>query len=138
MRLKGFGLAAVVLLLVLVGGGYYYSLAGAAGNPEPGGSDDPLVTKSYVDKYVQWQVAELNPGQSFIAGAGTELILRRGAAVAVDPTGNGIPDLTGGQDITAGKPVPLNHLLIFPRDDKRGIKAQKGVVVMYRSGGVIQ
>lgn len=136
MRLKRTGF--IILLLALLGGGCYYSLAGAAGDPEPGSNDDPLVTRSFLEGYMRWQVAELNPGQSFIAGAGTELILRQGAAAAVDSTGNGIPDLTGGRSIAAGEPVPMNHLLTFPRDDKRGIKAWKKVVIMYRCGGKIQ
>lgn len=95
---------------------------------EPGGSDDPLVAKSYVD----WKVVELKAGQVLEGKASSELILRRGRAVVVDASGNGIPDLTAGVDIFAGNSVPQNHLLVIPREDGRGIKAQTSAWVMYR------
>lgn len=114
----------------------YAAFAGADG--EPGGSGDPLVTQSYVDQYVQWKVADLKPGQVLTGRAGSEFIVRRGQAVAVDATGNGIPDVTAGADIYSGNAVPLNHLLVFPREDGRGIKALAPVVVMYRGGAVVR
>jgi len=120
---------AGVLALCLLG---YTAFAGAEG--EPGGSGDPLVAQSYVDQYVKWQVAELRTGQVLAARTGAEFIVRRGQVVAVDATGNGIPDVTGGADISNGSKVPLNHLLVFPREDGRGIKALAPAVVMYRGG----
>ncbi len=121
-----------VAILSLLG---YAAFAGTDG--EPGGSGDPLVTRSYVDQYVQWKVAELNTGQVLRGLAGSELILRRGQAAVVDPTGNGIVDLTAGVDIFAKGEVPANHLLVIPREDGRGIKAQSPVVVMYRGGAAL-
>lgn len=123
----------VLLALSLLG---FAALAAPGG--EPGGSSDPLVTQSYVDKYVQWNVAELKTGQTLQGGAGSEFILRRGQASVVDPLGNGIPDVTAGVDIYAGGSVPLNHLLVIPREDGRGIKAKVPVVVMYRGGAEVQ
>jgi hypothetical protein len=99
---------------------------------DPGGSRDPLVTQSYVDQFTQWRVLELNTGQVMRCYAGTEFITRRGHAVVVDTTGNGIPDITGGKDVFANNEVSLNHMLIVPRDDGRGIRAQSPVVVLYR------
>lgn len=122
-----------------------------AGYEEPGSAQDPLVTKSFVEKLVnkkiqeacqgsvpggggslQWQVEELKTGETFIGTAGTEFILRGGAAVIVDPTGSGIPDITAGTNLTAGKAVPANHLFTIPRSDGRGLKAVKPCIIMYR------
>ncbi len=127
----------IVIALVIVFGLAY---AVSAGSNEPGSEGDPLVTKSYVDsqlaKYagqsVQWQVADLLAGQQLIAGAGTEIILRAGKAIVVDTTTNGIPDLTDGTNITAGKSITKNHHLLIPRTDGRGIKATEKAVVMYK------
>lgn len=137
MRLNRVKIAVMVLLatvaLSLLG---YAAFAGT--DSEPGGSGDPLVTQSYVDQYMQWKVADLKTGQVLTGRAGSELILRRGQAAVVDTTGNGIPDVTAGVDIHAGDVAPINHLLVIPREDGRGIKAMSPVVVMYRGGATIQ
>ncbi|HEX7056196.1 MAG TPA: hypothetical protein VF260_03225 [Bacilli bacterium] len=109
---------------------------------QPGSVNDPVVTKSYVDETVQelvkselakrtqtggdsseMTVIMLQPGQTLYAGAGAEFIVRPGGkAVAFSTDGNGIPDLTSGEDLPNGKLIEFNHLLIFPRDGGRGIK----------------
>ncbi len=113
---------------------------------EPGSVEDPLVTKSFVEEYVrgyvsqampaanplEWKVTTLEKGQQFIGKAGTEFIVRTGSAVVVDPTGNGIPDLTAGVNVVAGRPVEKNHLFTIPRTDGRGIQAQQQTIIMYR------
>lgn len=136
---------AVVLLLGA-------ALAGAAGTGEPGTVDDPLVTRSYVDarinsalsaqldealkayaeKYMAWRVIDLSPGQQLEGKAGTEIIVRAGNSVVIDPVGSGIPDLTGGINVSASQTVSLDHLLIIPRTDGRGISARTKSVVMYK------
>lgn len=124
-------IAFIVTLAVIIVSILGYS-AFAGTDDEPGGSNDPLVTQSYVDQYMQWKVADLKTGQVLQCRAGTEFIPRRGQAVVVDTIGNGIPDVTAGEDIYAGSVAPLNHLLIVPRDDGRGVKAKSPAVVMYR------
>ncbi|TEB04281.1 hypothetical protein Psch_04006 [Pelotomaculum schinkii] len=137
MKLNRITLPAVVVVtvaLVLA----LWGFTAFAGDADPGGSGDPLVTQSYVDQYVQWKVADLKAGQVLKGKAGTELLVRRGQAVVVDSSGNGIPDVTAGVDIAANDKVALNHLLIIPREDGRGIKAIDFAVVMYRGGASIQ
>lgn len=124
-------LAAASLLLLA-----YAAFAGTGA--DPGGSDDPLVTQSYVDMYTQWQVGDLKAGQVFKGHAGTELIVRRGQSVVMDSTTNGIPDLTAGVDLRAGDVVPLNHLLLIPKKDGRGVRALSPLVIMYRGGADIR
>jgi len=80
-----------------------------------------------------WTVVELKQGQRLVGDAGAEFIVRSGQAAVVDPTPNGIPDVTSGDNLTAGKTVPNNHLLVVPRADGRGIQALTASVwVMYR------
>lgn len=103
----------------------------------PGTANDPLVTKSYVDQAIRnagggaapgtggaqsgINVIQLTPGQRLMAGEGAEFVVRVGKAVAFSSDANGIPDLTGGQDLANGTAIPLNHLLWFPREG-RGIQ----------------
>jgi hypothetical protein len=68
----------------------------------------------------------LQTGQSLIAGAGTEVIVRTGQTIGISSAdGNGIADLTAGTDIK-GTAISTNHLLLFPRDDGRGVYVVKG------------
>ena len=129
---------AAVVFIILVTALFLVYAAFAGTESEPGGSGDPLVSQSYVDQYVQWKVVELEEGQVLKGQAGLELIVRRGQALVVDPVGNGIPDLTSGTDISAGSSVPVNHLLLIPREDGRGIRTTSPVVAMYRGGALIQ
>jgi hypothetical protein len=139
---------AVSFVILLLGS----ALAAAAVTGEPGSADDPLVTRSYlesqlkalsggsndgatdapVEKYSRWQVMDLAPGQRLEAKAGTELIVRAGQTVVLDPSGSGIPDVTAGTNITVGKVIALDHLLIIPRTDGRGINARSKTIVMYK------
>lgn len=111
-------------------------MAGSAGGSDPGSAGDPLVTRSYVESQIntrmQWQVVDLTPGQQMTGGAGAEFIVRVGNTVVVDPTGNGIPDVTGGLNVAAGQNAALNHHFIVPRADGRGIAARTKAVVMYK------
>jgi len=116
---------------------------------QPGSSDDPVVTKSYVDEAIKSvsggasggsaaQVinVSLTPGQRLIANASTEVVVRTGATKAYSKDGSGIPDLTDGKDLTDGTAVAKNHLLLFPRDG-RGVSAVTASIVMVRGGYTI-
>jgi hypothetical protein len=117
---------------------------------EPGSESDPLVTKSYVDKvlfnlkqYVDskpggsasFEIVYMEQGQQVIGDKGTEIILRSGIATVVDSGNGGLADITEGKDIINGEDVLQNHLLIVPRDDGRGVKAENNNVVMLVKGG---
>lgn len=70
----------------------------------------------------RFEVIEVKAGKQLIAGASTEMILRGGKATAIASQSGGISDLISGADIQNGAGIPLNHLLLIPRDDGRGIK----------------
>lgn len=137
----------------------------------PGSVNDPVVTKSYIDKQVADLVQaelskqsidqvklqnmldgfrkELDEGQSgqtvevvsvpitklLIAKDGAEFVVRAGKAVAFSSDANGISDLTDGADITNGKSVSNNHLILFPRGGRGVMPApgqKTGLIVLVR------
>lgn len=126
-----------------------FALAVRADIKEPGSENDPLVTKSYVDKvflnikqYIDskssgssnLEVVYLDKGQVALGEKGTEMILRSGIASVVDSAGGGLADVTSGNDLTKGSAVLQNHLLIVPRDDGRGLRAENNNVVLLVRG----
>ena len=145
-----------VLCLLIVGTSVVFS--------EPGGTDDPVVTQSYiVDKvvpdikaYVDEQlgiaasdgsvtarpntfvVVNLNAGQSVTCEAGTELILRMGKGTIIATQKGGLADTTAGYDLANGTPMPSNHLLIVPVADGRGFKATTDAIVMVKGGYTVK
>ncbi|EFM09038.1 conserved hypothetical protein [Paenibacillus curdlanolyticus YK9] len=160
-------LALAVVLLgggALVGSQWVSTAQGDGETVTPGSVDDPVVTKSYVDQAVSKQsgvstedvqqmlndlkgeltksmnqvvVVAVPAGKTLFAADGAEFVVRAGKAVAYSGDANGISDLTDGKDITNGKAVPNNHLILFPRGG-RGVlpdPAQKnGLTVMVRGG----
>lgn len=66
-------------------------------------------------------VIELADGDLVTFGENTQVILRGGAATAIAAE-NDLPDVTGGTGLGLGTKVPLNHLIIIPKNDGRGMK----------------
>lgn len=138
--MKRIAILGMILFVLLV----YGSFVWATGSGDPGSTSDPLVTKSFVEKYVndklgevevdasQWLVEKIESGSVVTGLIGTELVLRSGKAVCIDPTTNGILNITNGGNVFDGQPVPHNNMLVFPRSDGRGLKAQTDLYIMYR------
>lgn len=84
-----------------------------------------------------FEVVEINVGQKIIADAGAEIIIRSGEAFAIDNGIDGLSDITDAKDLTQGTPVPLNHLIIVPRSDGRGIYVESNVFLMIRGSYTI-
>jgi len=146
--------------ILLVLGGSVILLGAAVIYAEPGSSNDPLVSLSYLEKRLdqledefekkldeiidenggnhnngtgkvsEFEVVELSAGQTLIGKGGTEIILRGGTSTSKLPgkavirsnVADGLSDITDGKDLKDGANVPLNHLLIVPRDG-RGVQA---------------
>ncbi len=119
----------------------------------PGSADDPLITLSYVNdvlipqikSYVDthsglqaaisngvYNVVNVSKGQIIVGGQSCHMIMRTGSGSAIAGVGGGIADVTGGTDLKTGTPIPLNHELIFPLDDGRGIKMETDAIVMVK------
>lgn len=131
----------------IISGVAVVTLCTAAVMANPGGEDDPLISKSYlndvfmqqVQQYIDtkttsqsFEVVSLKKGQGIVCGAGCELILRQGTAIINATEKGGIADVTAGTDIADGGEMPSNHHLIVPVDDGRGITAQADVLVMVK------
>lgn len=147
----------------LFAGSLLNTTADGASSAQPGTTDDPVVTKSYVDQQIQKalgggstepsnpsipsqggdeiKVVTLKPGKILVANAGAEFIVRSGKAVIYTQDSNGVADLTDGVDLVNGQAAPSNHLLSFPREG-RGITVKdgqkNGLVVMVRGGYTVQ
>ena len=71
-----------------------------------------------------YMVLELTKGQKLRVREGTlEFILRpgSGAVVISNFQTQGIADLTTGEELLNGRSLPINHSLLIPRNDGRGI-----------------
>ena len=153
----------MIMLAKLVVGSSVYAAKGDAGS-----SNDPLVTKSYVDSKVtqlqktvevqasmidlltqeinnmgkeessSYEVVTVPAGQSIVGKQGTEIIVRSGNGQVLASDGGGLQDMTEGTDLLGGSEIPKYHLVIIPREDGRGIYATKDLIVMVRGGYNIQ
>ena len=153
----------MIMLATLVVGSSVYAAKGDAGS-----SNDPLVTKSYVDSKVtqlqktvevqasmidlltqeinnmgkeessSYEVVTVPAGQSIVGKQGTEIIVRSGNGQVLASEGGGLQDMTEGTDLLGGSEIPKYHLVIIPREDGRGIYATKDLIVMVRGGYNIQ
>ncbi len=117
-----------------------------SGTAPGAGIEELNAVYAYIDEQIeeipssQFVVIELEPGQKLIAGSSTELILRGGSATAITSNvDNGLSDLTDSSvgiqqngNLINGENIPLNHLLLVPRDDGRGILATAKCWVMVK------
>jgi len=121
--------------------GAFLSPFGLSGSANPGNASDPLVTQSYVHLAIHQALAGIEQGsaasnqtpmfapvqvlagQVILGGEGAVLILRSGVAVANVPATDGIVNTTSGADLFNDHVVELNHYLIIPRADGRGVRA---------------
>jgi hypothetical protein len=121
---------------------------------DPGSTEDPLVTlsyindvlmpqvKSYVDSKSQasggFEIVNVKAGQTVIAGASTEMILRMGNAQIVATQKGGVADVTQGIDLQNGAVMPSNHLLIVPLDDGRGAQMLSDGIIMIKGNYTVK
>lgn len=148
-------LVLVIIIIVLLGSG------AASANYNPGSSTDPLVTQSYVENRiaalnasiderlnnletqsggdsVNFIVLEVKKGQIVHLEENSLFILRAGEATGIAGQGGGLSDLTTGLDISTGQKIELNHLLLIPKSDGRGVKMDYDGWVMISGGYSIQ
>lgn len=129
-----------------------------ANTKEPGSTEDPIVTLSYVEQrmeqlkfYIDQKVSSsqsnggtstgtsidivfLKTGESLIADEGTEIILRGGTAVAIDSPSGGLANVTAGRDIQKNQTILPNNLHIVPKSDSRGVRALDNHVILMVRG----
>lgn len=149
--LRGTKIIHIVLTLVVASSFTLIHITRAA-TAEPGTPEDPVVSQSYVDAKIAALTSEINvlkqqlqntqpgqpaqgakyevvgplqPGKQIIAGESTEIVVRAGGATAIASDKGGVADLITGTDLGTGANVPVNHLLLIPRNDGRGITITK-------------
>lgn len=112
---------------------------------QPGSSDDPIVTKSYVDQSVnqgtRFVILTPQAGQTVRTGDSTEFILRSGTATAIEGPSGGLSDVTSDTagDLSSGDTVYRNHLIISARNDGRGIRiTSDGAYLMVKGPYTLQ
>jgi len=123
-----------------------------------GSKDDPLITKSYLDKVLQPQleaefrteldtaisniegqqsgdfvVITLKSGQSVTCGVGCEVMLRIGSAVASGADYPVLVDTTKGESVASGTAMTANHLYMVTIAGN-GFKATAGTTKLLIKG----
>ena len=84
-----------------------------------------------------FEIVKVPAGSSIYGKQGSEMIIRSGDGTIVASSAGGVQDVTDGVDLAGGVKAPNNNLLIIPREDGRGIMANKAMVVMVRGGYTI-
>lgn len=131
------GLLLSILALTLI-----FSVVASAALP--GDADNPFLTQSFFDAYVNntlipyinqastYTVVNVPQGAMLIGNAGCEIILRMGSATVIATEKGGLCDITIGGDWPTGAAVPANHNLIVPVGDGRGVKAETDIILMVK------
>ncbi len=96
---------------------------------QPGAQDDPLITKSYAEKFYGWRLETLSAGNYVLMKTGCEAVVRSGKAVVA---GGELVSLTRGASLVPGMFAAPNHELLSPKGDGRGIKIHSAAYVLLR------
>ena len=150
----------VIAALLLSSATLIWALANPSADSGAGRQSDPLISVSYIEDVLMpristyinqrlagfdgganvpspgfnphFEVVEVRAGQRLMGYAGTEFILRSGAATIIASELGGISDTTSGIDLPHTMQAPHNHLLIIPRSDGRGLNITIDALVMVR------
>lgn len=83
----------------------------------------------------KFKVLELKKGETILAEESTEIIVRSGVVNAVASENGGLSDITQGVDLKSGNQIKINHLIIVPRSDGRGIEVKSNDTFIMIKGG---
>ncbi|MCL2099340.1 MAG: hypothetical protein FWH24_02750 [Oscillospiraceae bacterium] len=147
-RFKIFLMAFVISIVIIVPVSYSVgadSQVTPAGGAAAGSVNDPIVTASYVAKYVSenqtpagYELLELSQDQRVRAKSGTlELVIRPGSRARVSAGGQpntGIANLTSGREYTSGELLPVNNQLLIPRADGRAVVVMSDIAYIFVRG----
>lgn len=142
-----------VLIVLMVLAGVLAVTGGVQMFADPGDESDPLVTLSYIEDVLMariealvgtaktesaFQVVDLKQGDVLLCDAGTELVLRMGAATVIATEKGGLANVTAGYDLANGTAAPSNSHLIVPLGDGRGLVANTDAIVLIKGGYTIE
>lgn len=77
-------------------------------------------------------------GQTILGDEGTELILRAGKGNVYIEGVDGIVDATDGKNLKNGATATMNHIMIVPRNDGRGVKVTEAAWFLVKGGYTIK
>jgi len=83
-------------------------------------------------------VISMKKGQTLVLGGGSEVILRSGQATAISGESGTLVDVSAGKDLNNGVSVPVQHLIIAPKGDGRGLKITADAYLIVRGGYTIK
>lgn len=117
----------------------------------PGDDSDPLITLSYITDVLMpdiesrisqsggqgggsdsFSLVNVEENYMIIGQEGTEFVVRSGTGRILATKQGGIADLTDGTDLMEGRAIPLNHHLLVPRADGRGMVFTSNGIVMVK------
>lgn len=83
------------------------------------------IKKNGITAPSSFELITLGANETLILEASTEVIVRSGKSIVItsENSSGGISDVTSGKDLSNGEAITNNHLLIVPKSDGRGIKA---------------
>ena len=110
------------------------AVSGSSDNGQVDKKEEPMQSSGGTG----YEIVNVKKGKKITFGESTEVILRAGNGTVFTSDLGGIADVTGGNDLTVGTRVPLNHLLIVPRDDGRGFTTESDAVIMVRGSYSIE
>lgn len=84
-----------------------------------------------------FEIVDVPAGKTIYGKQGSEMIIRSGEGRIVASLAGGVQDVTDGVDLAGDVAAPKNNLLIVPREDGRGIAANKPMTIMVRGGYTI-
>ncbi len=76
--------------------------------------------KEGVSADISFSLVSLTKGQTVVSKGCMELVLRSGTATAIT-VDDGLSDLTSGKDLASGEELSLDHYIINPIGDGRGV-----------------
>lgn len=91
----------------------------------PGTTADPLVSKSYVDRFLKFREVVFKAGSVIRLNTGSMFVLITGKAHLEYKKGTGVIDLTGGLPLKNGKQISLNRLYIAAECEESVVKIEK-------------
>lgn len=83
-------------------------------------------------KDIFFNVEEISKGSKLIGKEGCEVILRGGKARVITSGADGLVNATDGSEIKDGDEIKHNNVIIFPRDDGRGIIAETDIYILIK------
>ena len=83
-------------------------------------------------------VISMKKGQTLELGGGSEVILRSGSATAISGESGTLVDVSVGKDLLNGTAVPVQHLVISPKGDGRGLKITSDAWLIVRGGYTVK